>query len=243
MRIHFIIPAYRESKRLPGYLSNLLTVTHECGLDMTVQVIDDGSGAVETEALHSALSPLHHKFPHLLPTIELEQNLGKGGAVYQGWKQAPPCELLGFVDADGSIPAQELLRLSRLATEYANTAIFGSRILMLGKTVDRSAFRHYVGRVFATLTSTLLEIPVYDSQCGIKIIPATMYQKFAVDCHEYGFAFDTELILLLRQEQCPIREEAIDWFDTPGSKVNVLRDGLRMFGSLLRLRKRFITSR
>ncbi|MEM1158599.1 MAG: glycosyltransferase [Verrucomicrobiota bacterium] len=243
MRIHFTIPAYQESKRLPRYLLTLLTEIQKCVWDVTVQVVDDGSGPQETERLLSELSPLHKQFPQLLPTIILEKNLGKGGAVYTGWHQAPECDLLGFVDADGSIPAGELVRLCQLAGQCSDTAIFGSRILMLGRTVKRSAFRHYVGRVFATITSTLLEIPVYDSQCGIKIIPAGTFRAFASDCREFGFAFDTELLLLLKRERCAIREEAIDWHDTPGSKVNVVRDGMRMIGTLLRLRNRFITRR
>ena len=44
----------------------------------------------------------------------LPDNVGKGGAVYTGWDLDCESEWLGLLDADGSIPPREVLRLSYL---------------------------------------------------------------------------------------------------------------------------------
>jgi len=53
-----------------------------------------------------------------------------------------------------------------------------------------------------------------------------------------GFGFDVELILLARHHGYRIVEVAINWADQPGSKVDVLRDGPRMLGQIVRARLR-----
>lgn len=242
MHIHFVIPAFKESARLPTYLKTLLPTIRDSSFHITLQVVDDGSGTEEQKQLTDLLDPYISEYPFFKDPMLLKKNMGKGGAVYSGWNNAPACDMLGFVDADGSIPGKELIRLAELAAATPQQALFGSRILMLGKSITRSAKRHYIGRIFATLASTLLQVPVYDSQCGIKIIPSTVFDTFCHDCQEYGFAFDMELLMLLRRAGCTVIEQPIDWHDTPGSKVQLVRDGLRMATTLFRLRSRFITT-
>ena len=100
----------------------------------------------------------------------LATNAGKGAAVYEGWDLDHESEWLGLVDADGSIPPYEVLRvLSMLRKDNVPDALFASRCKILGRTVRRSWLRHLCGRVFATLVATVTRIPVYDSQCGFKL--------------------------------------------------------------------------
>jgi dolichyl-phosphate beta-glucosyltransferase len=236
-----VIPAYRESLRLPVYLKKLLPALRESGLDIEVLVVDDGSGSEEIRALGKMLDLLRPAYPQLLPPLLLPVNLGKGAAIQAGWNQVRDHQLLAFVDADGSISASEFLRLLSPAGKEprSDTALFACRIKMMGRRIERRFHRHLMGRVYATLIGILLEIPIYDSQCGLKIISRAAWDKIKPDLHERGFAFDVDLLLALLKHGYNIKEEPIDWQDIEGSKVHLLRDSLRMFRAVLRLRRRY----
>jgi glycosyltransferase involved in cell wall biosynthesis len=167
----------------------------------------------------------------------LPENLGKGGAVHAAWREEKSADWLAFVDADGSCSAAEVSRLIQLARESPpRTALFASRVKMLGKTVERHFRRHLLGRVYATLVSELLDIPVYDSQCGLKLVPRTCFEAVEARLKITGFAFDVELLTALLDSGCAVHEVPISWHETPGGKVRLLRDSFLMARDVLKIK-------
>lgn len=199
---------------------------------VTVLVVDDGSGAAEAAATRAAIDALRLRHPSLLPMLELTENLGKGGAVYAGWElAAADTRWLGFVDADGSCSAAETARLieqARSDPSASPPALFASRVKMLGRDVERQFKRHLLGRVYATLVSELLAIPVYDSQCGLKLVTRPAYQAIQPKLTIHGFAFDVDLMAMLVDSGTAVQEVPINWHEEPGGKVHLLRDSWRM---------------
>jgi dolichyl-phosphate beta-glucosyltransferase len=238
------IPCFRESKRLPLFLDSLCRELAETPFHISILIVDDGSGYPEDAALRSVVFDFQIKYPRLISDpIFLKHNLGKGGAVYAGWnsalKNGAP-DLLCFVDADGAVPAYEVRRIvETLITDRARRwdGLFGSRVKMLGTIVSRRATRHYTGRIFATFVSVVTGIEIYDSQCGLKVIRSDAYAAIAEQLKEKRFAFDVELTLLLIKKGFKIREIPINWEEIPGSKVKILRDSIRMFSGVLRMRR------
>lgn len=241
-RIHLVIPCFRESGRISSFLAELCREMQACG-EVNILVVEDGSQPDELRRMSEIVESLRSQFRCLLPLMALPENLGKGGAVYAGWSQSQGADWLAFVDADGSCSAAEVARLVALTKSInpaakAAPAIFASRIKMLGRQVDRLLKRHLLGRVYATLVSELLQVPVYDSQCGLKLVPSAAYQKIADRLEVKGFAFDVELMIALLDTGCVIREEPIDWHETPGGKVSLLCDSWRMARDVWRIRSR-----
>jgi dolichyl-phosphate beta-glucosyltransferase len=238
---HLVIPCYRESTRLPPFLAELCAAMDALG-EVKVLVVDDGSGEQEAAATRDAVEQLRGRSHSLLPMLEIHENLGKGGAVYAGWDLAAPgTEWLGFVDADGSCSAAETARLIQLArTESADTpaALFASRVKMLGRSVERQFKRHLLGRVYATLVSEGLNIPVYDSQCGLKLVPQAAYRGIKSRLDVTGFAFDVDLMASLLDSGTAVKEIPIDWHEEPGGKVHLLRDSLRMARDVWRIKQK-----
>lgn len=234
-----VIPAFREGDRLPPFLRELVAELERTGLACEVLVVDDGSGAGEQRRLDECVTSLRFRCPRLLAPLLLPRNRGKGGAVRAGWEQLTTHEWVGFVDADGAIPVAEVCRLLRLALDSPGlSALFASRVKMLGKSIERSELRHFLGRIFAFLVGVSIWPNVYDSQCGLKLIRSSVYRRIAPWLQEEGFCFDVELLAALLAAGAEIIEVPIDWQHQPGSKLSLLRESYRMFRGVLRIRAR-----
>ncbi|MDB6140169.1 MAG: glycosyl transferase, group 2 family protein [Verrucomicrobiaceae bacterium] len=236
-RVLLVIPCFRESGRIGPFLASLRESFHDDDA-ITVVVVEDGGGAAEQDKMRALVDLERARWPGLRPLLALDTNLGKGGAVHAGWAAREQHQWLAFVDADGSCPAYEVKALVALARRQPATALFASRVCMLGKHIRRDFHRHLIGRVYATVVSELLRIPVYDSQCGLKCIPVAAFEKILPLCQVPGFAFDVELLCLLLDSGCKVQEVPIDWHETPGGKVRLMHDSFRMFRDVLEIRRR-----
>ena len=242
--VEIVIPCFREEVRLPPFLRDLASEMEEREIAGGITVVDDGSGPASARALSEAVEELRRQHPERIRApFQLPANEGKGGAVRSGWdhviSESHP-DFLAFVDADGATSAGEFCRLIQLLEERKASvdAIWGSRIRMLGRRVERKLSRHLTGRLFSTMTHWNTGLQVYDSQCGAKVMKREVYLSIRDRLEESGFAFDIELALLSLQEGYGVVEEPVSWSDTDDSRVHLLRDGARMFFSLLRIRKR-----
>jgi len=221
-----IIPCLNERGRAEGFIHEVLEACPE----VLVITVDDGSA--------SPLGPSDH--PRWV-CLSYPTNRGKGFAVRHGWNWAtenhPGVDILGFCDADGAVPAGEIQRLLGLFTASDAGLLIGSRIRMLGRNVERHPSRHYIGRIYATLASLMLDLPAYDTQCGCKWIRRAAYDAVAPGLVIDRFAFDAELIVRVLRKGFAVREEPVDWQEKSGSKVRLLRDSWAMWRDLRELQR------
>ena len=167
-------------------------------------------------------------------TLRMDRNVGKAEAVRQGMLRAIElgAEVTGYLDADFATPASEMLRLLKRLEASGVQVLFGSRWMHMGARIERSAFRHYAGRVFATIASNILDMPVYDTQCGAKLFRVTPTFKAAlVESFHSRWAFDVELLGRLKEGvgetegydlEDFVEEPLTTWVDVEGSKINKL---------------------
>lgn len=238
-RLLIVIPCFHESERLPTFLDDLCR-QWPASPATSILVVDDGSSPDEWERLQRLVMEKRLEYPQVREPLRLSQNIGKGGTVYAGWSKHEGEEWLAFVDADGACPAYEVRRLAEIALrpESSADAIFASRVLMLGRKVERKWSRHLIGRVYATLVSELLKIPVYDSQCGLKFVRRSSFEAVQDRLKVMGFAFDVELLTLLLDSGQIVQEQPIDWHEVSGGKIHLVRDSMRMFRDILSIKKR-----
>ncbi|RBP45329.1 glycosyltransferase involved in cell wall biosynthesis [Roseimicrobium gellanilyticum] len=238
-KILLVIPCYNESGRIGPFLSELCALAEPLG-STSILVVEDGSSPEEQDRLRELVNATRMKYPFVREPLLLSSNLGKGGAVYAGWLAHQSEEWLGFVDADGACSASETVRLARLLIggQTSVDAIFASRIQMLGHRIQRHLHRHIIGRIYATIVSILLDIPVHDSQCGLKFIRRSAYARVFPTLEVKDFGFDIELMAALTDSGAIIEEMPIDWHEVRGGKLRLFRDALCMLGDVLQVRRR-----
>ena len=173
LRTIIVIPCYNEEKRLAG--DELLTFSNQTA-DIDFLLVNDGS----TDGTMKLIDELDRKRPDKIKTLHLTANQGKGEAVRQGLLKALEGKygIVGYWDADLSAPLSEILRLRQVLVKHqALDAVIGSRVKLIGRSIDRQTWRHYTGRIIATLISMALRLPVYDTQCGAKLFRASAKLK------------------------------------------------------------------
>lgn len=221
-----VVPCYNEAARLDPEAFVRFVTTHP---GVQIVLVDDGSVDGTGEILDRILSAA----PASVTILRQPGNRGKGEAVRAGMLAAlsigPP--VIGFFDADLSTPLQAVDDfLAVLRTRPAVELVLGSRVMLMGRDVRRRPFRHYLGRVFATAASHALDLPVYDTQCGAKMlrVNAATASLFAVPFRS-RWVFDVELIArYLRLPAAPGEPSRHDriyelvlpiWHDRPASKL------------------------
>ncbi len=234
-RTLLVIPCYRERARLPLFLPALLEALQ--GMDVSIRVVDDGSGPEQQDWLRGYIDELRGTWPALETPQINPDNQGKGGAVYSAWDHPEGAERLAFADADGAVPPEEVARLLDQATERSGEAVFAVRTGGNGTLVRRAPHRRVAGWVFRRLVRLLFRFPVPDTQCGCKIIPAAAYAGFRSRLAERRFTFDIELTWQLLHAGVNIISAPVNWSERPGSHLRPA-SVLAMFRSLCALRRR-----
>lgn len=213
-----VIPTYRDGARLTRFLPELCAELARGPGGVTVQVIDDGSAVGEQLWLMTEIDHARRTYPFLQPLLFGKTNRGKGHAIRTGWAAAGQVRWLAFVDADGAAPATEVAALLALARSSAQPAMFiAVRTEQPGKPVKRFWYRRLGSRLFNSWVRRRLGLDFPDTQCGLKIIPASFYNDAV--WHEAGFAFDLELLLRARAVALPVITQPIIWSERSGSSL------------------------
>lgn len=233
-----VVPCYNEAQRFVA--APLLLAARNSTLRFIL--VDDGSRDGTLDVLKRTAADC----PHQISVLALPDNAGKAEAVRRGLLEAitQGAQIIGYLDGDGATPVDAIVALQETLTARDAQVALGSRVMLLGHAIQRSAWRHYFGRVLATVAASFtLRIPVYDTQCGAKLfrVSPTLQAALAVPFLS-RWVFDVELLgrllysttappLTLAQiVEMPLRQ----WSDVPGSKVR-LADGLRALLDLIRL--------
>ncbi|MEK7233896.1 MAG: glycosyltransferase [Elusimicrobiota bacterium] len=238
-RILIVIPVYNESARLPRLLSGIIGLPSSDVHELKFLLVDDGSSPDEYAKTLDLLR--ESGLGGRISCLRREINGGKGSALKAGFERglSSGCEYVGFLDADGSTPASELLRAMEYFLALKGTplaAVIGSRVQLLGRDVSRNALRHYLGRIFATLVSLHFGVKIYDSQCGMKLFRASVLKPYLDRPTDMRWVWDTQLILSMLGAGESVHEMPIDWHEIAGSKISVLRDPFLMAWHLLSFR-------
>jgi glycosyltransferase involved in cell wall biosynthesis len=232
-----IIPAYNESARLSSTLDRVLSYVSSERWDAEVIVVNDGSRDNTPDLVRE-----YGKKHPCLRLLENPGNRGKGYSVRNGMLNAFG-ELLLFSDADLSSPIEEAPKLFAAIHAGADVAI-GSRWLRPElQTQRQSLVRQFYGRAFNVALRILLGLNLKDTQCGFKAFTRDAAGKIFPQQQIERWGFDPELLYLARRLKMKIAEVPVAWAHVEGTRISPLRDGLRMFGEVLKIRWNAMTGK
>jgi hypothetical protein len=221
--ISVVIPAHNEADEIGELLNAFglfegleLIVAEDASTDGTIAIVQEFASRHENAVLTSS------------STLT-----GKGAAVKRGLALASG-DVLGFVDADGSIHPRDFMRVAEAINRGADLAV-GSRDLPASVIVRAQPLsRRVFGSIYSFLARALLDTDVRDFQCGCKAFRRDVWDAVDIACD--GFAFDAELIAKAHKNGFTIVELPITWSDKSNSKVSAAREAFPMLKCLLKTR-------
>lgn len=227
-RYSLVVPAYNEQARLPSTLNALEEFLAGQPAAWEVIVVDNGSDDATSAVVHQVMRDF--SAVRLLRT----DDRGKGLAVRTGVLAARG-DVVIFGDADLSWSLDELVRFPSLLTAETPVVI-GSREGRSARRVGEPFYRHLMGRVFNRVVQTLAVPGIEDTQCGFKCFQAdaarAVFQRQRIN----GFGFDVEVLFLARILGFGIRVVPLRWEHKGNSRVQAVRDSIRMLRDVLRVR-------
>ena len=220
-----VIPAYHpDVDRLGAYVRALR------------HAVDPEEIRVELDAAAPAVRDRIASLPVTLN--EATARRGKGAAITAGF-EALSTDVLAFADADGSTPAPSIADVVAPVADGEADLAAGSR-RHPDATVEshQTVARRHLGDGFAWLARRLLDVHLYDYQCGAKALTADAWDRVRPHLHEPGFAWDIELIAVADAAGCRIVEVPVVWEDRPESTVSPVMTTLKLGRGLLTARHR-----
>ena len=229
-RLGVVVPAYNEHDRILPTLGRLAEYLGAQAYPWKVVVVNDGSKD-DTARIVQEFAAAHKGFA----LLDSQPNRGKGFVVRKGMLETE-AEWLLFSDADLAAPIEEVEKLWA-AVEKGPPIAIGSRPLKESRLEIRQPwYREAAGRSFNLAVQLFAVKGIKDTQCGFKLFRQDVARDVFKRCKLDGFGFDFESLMIARDLGYKIAEVPIRWSHQEGSKVNMLRDGSRMLGELVKLR-------
>jgi dolichyl-phosphate beta-glucosyltransferase len=205
-----VVPMFNEAARIERTVQQL-SASKVWRSDVEFLFVDDGSTDATVPTTQAALDAAPGASARI---IRAQRNGGKGAAVRLGVLAAKG-DVIGFVDADLSLNPNEIERAYDLLLCAQADAVIGERIVVSSR---KSRLRRLESLVFRRVVE--VAVPVFSGM--------------STD----GFAFDVEVLAMLRRGRLRMRELPVVWEHQPGSRVDPFRDALRMVQEVVQIRRR-----
>lgn len=218
-----IIPAYNEEKRIKPFLEELKT---KLPLDWEVIIVCDGTDKT---------AEIARKIDDRFRVLSFSKRLGKGGATKKGFIAATG-KVVGYVDADGSIPWESIQKVFDVIIKGEMVAA-GSRWMNDSKVViSQPLLRIILGRIYHYFTILFLRVTIKDTQCGLKVYRKEVVTRLLKDVTISNLSFDTAFLYHAQKAGFRISEIPITWKDMDGSKISPFKTAFVMFLTLVGIR-------
>jgi len=233
-----VIPAFNEKDNfVAGSLEKIDSYLQKRVYKYQVIIVDDGSTDGSPQLLSNFVKTKKNwqliKNPHQ----------GKAQTVATGISKAQGNIIL-FTDFDQATPISEVVKLLPFVGKGYDIVV-GSREVKGSKRDQEPFHRHLMGRGFNFIVSLFTIRGIHDTQCGFKLFKAPVAKELFKSLIVYGpkpekaaftGAFDVEILYLAQKRGFKIAEVPVHWKHVHTDRVNPIKDSIRMFLDILRIR-------
>ena len=190
--ISVVVPFYNPGPALCKHVADLARSLEVASAAFELIAVSDGSTDGSLEELVTNAADING-----LRVIELQENCGKGQALRVGLSSGRG-RYVGFIDADGDIPASEMEKLIEAIRDAAPDVVFGSKRHPESSVVYPPIRRLYSWG-FQQVLRLLFGLSVRDTQTGVKLVRRDVLEHVLPRMVEKRFAFDVEMFAVCQR--------------------------------------------
>ena len=233
MKISVVIPMYNEEKIIKDTAKELHEYMKENFPEGEFEVLFSNDGSRDNCA--DAVRSLD------LPGIKVtgyDKNRGKGCAVRTAILEAEG-DFIMFTDADLAYGTEVIGKLYKSFEDNPESSVFiGSRNLDKEGYSEYTLLRKIMSKVYIKIVCLFGGFKLSDFQCGCKGFSKDAAKKIFSYCEIDGFAFDLEALMLAQKIGYKITEIPVKIINHRESKVNIVKDTLKMLRDLRNIKRR-----
>ena len=223
-KLSVVIPALNEEDSIESVMSRVLSTRSGLNAvgfqDLELIIVDDGSTDRTPELVRATDGAR---------LISHRTNGGYGAALKTGFAAATG-NWVGFLDADGTYPAEYFPALCDAALEQDADIVIGSR--MAGAKSEMPFVRRVGNIIFANLVSLISARHITDSASGMRVFKKSILER--IYPLPDGLNLTPVMSTRALHERLNMIEVPIPYSERAGrSKLNVMRDGVRFAQSIV----------
>jgi len=227
MKVTILLPVYNEEQNVRNAYAQVKAELERLNLGYEIIIAEDGSSDRSYEIAKEIASKDKN-----VTLSHANERLGRGCSLTRAIKLAKGNKVI-YMDVD---LATDLKHLKTLINALDNNDIATGSRLMHNSKIKRGIKREISSRVFNFLVRLFLKSKIRDHQCGFKGFNKERVIPILDKVRDNHWFWDTELLVRAQRAGLTIAEIPVEWIEpSEETKVNVIKDSINMFRSIIRL--------
>src|SRR5437762_1354528 len=228
--VSIVVPAYNEVASIGRTLERIQAYLDRGRRPYELIVSADGTDGTRERVAELAANDAR------VAVIGSAERAGKGRGIRRGVERARG-RIVGFVDADGKTPIEEIDKVWPWF-DRGYDIVIGSRGLGDSRVeVPAAWYRRWGSRLFGLATHLVIGLwHIRDTQCGFKFFRAAVAKDLFARQRIDSYMFDVEVLSLAERRGYRIKEIGVRWRDDGDSRLRLVSGNWRNAIDLLRIR-------
>lgn len=223
-KIAVLIPCYNESQTIAKVVTDWKTALPEA----VVYVYDNNSTDGTADIARAAGA-----------VVRPEYLQGKGNVIRRMFREID-AQVYLMTDGDDTYPADHAREMADLVLYRQADMVVGDRLSSTYFTENKRRFHNFGNSIVRWSINTLFRSHIRDIMTGCRAFSYEFVKTFPV--LSAGFEIETEMTIHALDKNMKIDHVTVDYRDRPSgseSKLNTVRDGIRVLKTILQLHKTY----